>query len=57
MRDFESGWSGLKEHAIKVGVATADDNDDAVAVKIKAAIQGTSEEEELGGFGGEPAED
>ncbi len=41
MRDFGSGWSGLKEYAIKVGVATVDDGDDSVAAKIKAVIQGT----------------
>ncbi len=44
MRDFGSGWSGLKEYAISVGVATVDDTDDSVAAKIKAVIQGTKPE-------------
>ena len=46
MRDFGSGWSGLKEYAVKAGLATVDDTDDAVAAKIKAVIQGTLPEEE-----------
>ena len=46
MRDFGSGWSGLKEYAIKVGVATVDDGDDSVAAKIKSVIQGTLPEVE-----------
>lgn len=46
MREFDNGWSGLKEYAIKVGVATVDDGDDAVASKIKAVLQGTLPEEE-----------
>lgn len=41
MRDFGSGWGGLKDYAVKVGVATSDDTDDAVSAKIKAVIQGT----------------
>lgn len=46
MRDFGSGWGGLKDYAVKTGVATVDDGDDAVAAKIKAVIQGTLPEEE-----------
>ncbi len=46
MKDFGSGWSGLKAYAVKVGVATVDDTDDAVAALIKAVIQGTLPEEE-----------
>ena len=46
MRDFGSGWSGLKDYAVKVGVATVDDTDDVVAAKVKAVIQGTLPEEE-----------
>lgn len=45
MKDFGSGWSGLRDFAVKTGVATVDDNDDAVAAKIKAVIQGTLPEE------------
>jgi hypothetical protein len=45
MRDFGSGWGGLKDYAVKVGVATADDGDDAVAAKIQAVIQGTLPEQ------------
>jgi len=45
VRDFGSGWDGLKEYAVKVGVATVDDGDDAVAAKVKAVIQGTLPEE------------
>ncbi len=45
MKDFQNGWSGLKEYAIKVGVATVDDGDDGVAAKIKAVLQGTLPEE------------
>ena len=46
MKDFGNGWSGVKDYAIKVGVATVDDTDDAVAAKVKAVIQGTLPEEE-----------
>jgi len=46
MKDFQNGWSGLKEYAIKVGVATVDDGDDGVASKIKAVLQGTLPEED-----------
>ena len=46
MKDFQNGWSGLKDYAIKVGVATVDDGDDGVAAKIKAVLQGTLPEEE-----------
>ena len=46
MKDFQNGWSGLKEYAIKAGVATVDDGDDSVAAKIKAVIQGTLPEDE-----------
>ena len=46
MRDFGNGWSGLKDYAVKVGVALVDDTDDAVAAKVKAVIQGTLPEEE-----------
>ena len=46
MRDFGTGWSGLKEFACSRGVATVDDTDDIVAAKIKAVIQGTLPEEE-----------
>jgi hypothetical protein len=46
VRDFGSGWGGLKEYAIKVGVANVDDTDDAVAAKVKAVIQGTMPEGE-----------
>lgn len=46
MRDFANGWSGLKEYALKVGVITADDGDDAAAAKIKNVIQGTLPETE-----------
>ncbi len=45
MRDFGSGWSGLKEFAMSRGVAAQDDTDDIVAAKIKAVIQGTLPEE------------
>ena len=45
-RDFANGWSGLKEYAVKVGLAEADDGDDVVAAKIKAVIQGTLPEED-----------
>ena len=45
MKDFGTGWSGLKDYAVKVGVATVDDTDDAVAALIKAVIQGTLPEE------------
>ena len=45
MKDFQNGWSGLKEYAIKTGVATVDDGDDGVAAKIKAVLQGTLPEE------------
>ena len=48
MRDFSSGWSGLKEFAISRGVAAADDGDDVIASKIKAVIQGTLPEDESG---------
>lgn len=47
MREFGSGWSGLKEYAVKVGVATVDDTDDIVAAKVKAVIQGTLPEEQV----------
>ena len=47
MKDFQNGWSGLKEYAIKVGVATVDDGDDGVASKIKAVLQGTLPEEAI----------
>lgn len=53
MKDFQNGWSGLKEYAIKVGVATVDDGDDAVAAKVKAVIQGTLPEEEVATEGSE----
>lgn len=46
MRDFGSGWDGLKEYAIKVGVCTVDDTDDAAASKIKLVVQGTLPEQE-----------
>ena len=46
MRDFGSGWSGLKDYAVKVGVATVDDTDDMVAAKIKGVLQGTLPEAE-----------
>jgi len=45
MRDFGSGWTGLKEYAIKVGVCAVDDTDDAAASKIKLVVQGTLPEE------------
>lgn len=44
MRDFGSGWTGLKEYAIKAGVARVDDTDDAAAMKIQLLIQGTQPE-------------
>ncbi|MCZ6775243.1 MAG: hypothetical protein O7D34_02160 [Ignavibacteria bacterium] len=47
MKDFGSGWSGLRDFAVSRGVATVDDNDDAVAAKIKKVIQGTLPEEEV----------
>ena len=47
MKDFQSGWSGLKDYAVSCGVATVDDGDDAVAAKIRAVIQGTLPEAEV----------
>jgi len=45
MREFDNGWSGLKDYAVSVGVAIIDDGDDVVAAKIKAVIQGTLPED------------
>ena len=46
MRDYGNGWAGLKDYAVKVGVANAGDTDDAIAAKVKAVIQGTLPEAE-----------
>lgn len=46
MKDFQNGWSGLKDYAVSCGVAEEGDGDDAVAAKIKAVIQGTLPESE-----------
>ena len=53
MRDFQGGWSGLKDYAVECGVVTVDDSDDAVAAKIRAVIQGTLPEEDVAEVAGD----
>lgn len=46
-KDFQNGWSGLKEYAAKCGVINVDDNDDVAAAKIRAIIRDTLPESEV----------
>ena len=50
MKDFENGWTGLRNYAASCGICNFEDTDDIAAAKIKAVIRDSLPESEVEGY-------
>ena len=39
MKEFQNGWPGVKEYALRAGIVEPEDGDDAAAQKVIAALR------------------